>query len=120
MRIKGRFVRHDAGGDLRRLLEGGVLAVGIGVGSVVLFLNATFLGGYTFGCHALRHLVGGGFDCMSCGEETVRYGAWKRVSWLNARHNRFAWMSLVWVGFTDVYVRMVSMGVITDLNTWTN
>ncbi|MDB4278853.1 succinate dehydrogenase [Deltaproteobacteria bacterium] len=93
---------------------------GIGVGSVVLFLNATFLGGYTFGCHALRHLVGGGFDCMSCGEETVRYGAWKRVSWLNARHNRFAWMSLVWVGFTDVYVRMVSMGVITDLNTWTN
>jgi len=29
-------------------------------------------------------------------------------------------MSLVWVGFTDVYVRMVSMGVITDLNTWTN
>ena len=93
---------------------------GIGVGSVVLFLNATFLGGYTFGCHALRHLVGGGMDCMSCGEETVRYGAWKRVSWLNARHPNFAWMSLFWVGFTDVYVRLVSMGVISDLNTWTN
>ena len=30
----------------------------------------------------------------------------------------FAWMSLFWVGFTDVYVRLVSMGVITDLNTW--
>jgi hypothetical protein len=29
-------------------------------------------------------------------------------------------MSLFWVGFTDVYVRLVSMGVITDLNTWTN
>jgi len=87
---------------------------------VVLFLNATFLAGYTFGCHALRHLIGGGMDCMSCGEETVRYGAWKRVSWLNARHPNFAWTSLVWVGFTDFYVRMVSMGVITDLNTWTN
>jgi hypothetical protein len=86
----------------------------------VLFLNATFLAGYTFGCHALRHLVGGGMDCMSCGEKTARYGAWKRVSWLNARHPNFAWMSLFWVGFTDVYVRLVSMGVITDLNTWTN
>ena len=29
-------------------------------------------------------------------------------------------MSLFWVGFTDVYVRLVSMGVITDFNTWTN
>ncbi len=93
---------------------------GIGVGTVVLFLNATFLAGYTFGCHAFRHLIGGGMDCMSCGEETVRYGAWKRVSWLNARHPNFAWTSLVWVGFTDVYVRLVSMGVITDFNTWTN
>ena len=93
---------------------------GIGVGTIVLFLNATFLAGYTFGCHALRHLVGGGMDCMSCGEKTVRYGAWKRVSWLNARHPNFAWMSLFWVGFTDVYVRLVSMGVIIDLNTWTN
>jgi hypothetical protein len=94
--------------------------LGIGVGSVVLFLNATFLGGYTFGCHAARHLVGGGFDCMSCGEETFRYGAWKRLSWLNARHHLFAWASLVWVVVTDVYVRLVSMGVIMDLNTWTN
>jgi hypothetical protein len=57
---------------------------------------------------------------MSCGEETFRYGAWKRLSWLNARHHLFAWASLVWVVVTDVYVRLVSMGVIMDLNTWTN
>ena len=31
---------------------------------------------------------------------------------------QFAWVSLIWVVFTDVYVRLVSMGVITDLNTW--
>jgi hypothetical protein len=30
----------------------------------------------------------------------------------------FAWCSLFWVAFTDIYVRLVSMGVITDLNTW--
>lgn len=93
--------------------------LGIGVGTIVLFVNATLLAGYTFGCHAFRHLIGGGFDCMSCGKNTVRYGAWKRATWLNERHMRFAWLSLFWVGFTDVYVRLVSMGVITDLNTWT-
>lgn len=91
---------------------------GIGVGSVVLLLNATFLAGYTFGCHSFRHLIGGHDDCMSCGEATLKHGVWKRASWLNQRHMFFAWLSLFWVGFTDVYVRLVSMGVITDLNTW--
>ena len=32
---------------------------GIGVGTLVLAVNAVLLGGYTFGCHSLRHLVGG-------------------------------------------------------------
>jgi hypothetical protein len=30
----------------------------------------------------------------------------------------FAWLSLFWVGFTDLYIRLTSMGLITDLNTW--
>ena len=76
------------------------------------------LAGYSFGCHSFRHLIGGHDDCMSCGKETVKYGAWKRASWFNGRHMQFAWASLIWVVFTDVYVRLVSMGVITDLNTW--
>ncbi len=91
---------------------------GVGVGSIVLLLNATLLACYTFGCHSLRHLVGGRKDCMSCGEHTVSYGTWKKVSWLNARHMAFAWISLFGVLLTDVYVRLVSMGVITDYNTW--
>lgn len=91
---------------------------GVGVGTVILLVNATLLGAYTLGCHAWRHLVGGGVDCMSCGKNTVRYGTWKRVSWLNARHAQFAWVSLFWVAFTDIYVRLVSMGIWTDFNTW--
>jgi hypothetical protein len=91
---------------------------GFGVGTLIMFVNATLLGCYTFGCHSFRHLIGGRHDCMSCGENTVRYGAWKRASWLNERHMLFAWCSLVWVGFTDAYIRLVSMGVISDLNTW--
>ena len=35
---------------------------GIGVGTVVMVLNAVFLAIYTFGCHSLRHLVGGFLD----------------------------------------------------------
>jgi hypothetical protein len=27
----------------------------------------------------------------------------------------WAWISLYWVGFADLYVRLVSMGIITDL-----
>jgi hypothetical protein len=91
---------------------------GIGVGSLVLTVNAGLLACYTFGCHSLRHLVGGRSDCMSCGKATVRYGLWKRATWLNERHMRFAWLSLIWVGLTDLYVRLVSMGVIHDWNTW--
>jgi len=89
---------------------------GVGVGSIVLLLNATLLAGYTFGCHAFRHLVGGGADCFSCSR--ARHGAWKRVSILNRRHMLWAWMSLFWVAFSDFYVRMVSMGIWTDFNTW--
>jgi hypothetical protein len=28
---------------------------------------------------------------------------------------RWAWISLFWVAFTDFYVRMCSMGVLTDV-----
>jgi hypothetical protein len=28
---------------------------------------------------------------------------------------RFAWFSLVWVGFSDVYVRLCAMGIWSDL-----
>jgi hypothetical protein len=37
------------------------------------------------------------------------------VTCLNGRHLIFAWMSLLWVAFSDLYVRMCSMGVWTDL-----
>jgi hypothetical protein len=92
--------------------------LGFGVGTLIMFVNATLLGCYTFGCHSFRHLIGGRTDCMSCGQATARYGAWKKASWLNSRHMLFAWCSLFWVGFTDFYIRMVSMGVISDLHTW--
>ena len=85
---------------------------GIGVGTLVLTINVILLASYTFGCHSLRHLVGGGCDVLS--DKPVRQGLWNWVTKLNQRHMLFAWMSLFWVGFSDFYVRMVSMGVFTD------
>jgi hypothetical protein len=93
--------------------------LGIGVGSIILTINVILIAGYTFGCHSFRHLIGGRKDCMSnCGKNTAALSMWKKASWFNARHMQFAWMSLVWVMVTDVYVRLVSMGVIRDFNTW--
>ena len=92
---------------------------GLGVGSIILTINVILIACYTFGCHSFRHLIGGRKDCMSnCGKSTVALGSWKQASWFNARHMQFAWASLVWVMITDLYVRLLSMGVIRDFNTW--
>jgi hypothetical protein len=85
---------------------------GIGVGSLVLTANAVFLGLYTFGCHSLRHLVGGVMDVMS--RRPARQSAYACVSCLNRWHMNWAWTSLIWVGFADLYVRMCAMGIWSD------
>ncbi|MDP9054253.1 MAG: succinate dehydrogenase [Acidobacteriota bacterium] len=84
----------------------------VGVGSLVLLLNVILLGSYTLGCHSLRHLIGGISDTIS--KSPVRKSAYDCVSCLNARHMRFAWFSLFWVGFSDLYVRMCAMGIWHD------
>lgn len=93
--------------------ESGNEVWGIGLGTLVLTANVIFLGGYTLGCHSLRHLVGGRLDILS--RRKVRKKAYECVSCLNKKHMLWAWMSLFWVGFTDFYVRMCAMGYWTDL-----
>lgn len=93
-------------------LATGAKTFGIGVGTIVLAINVVLLGGYTLGCHSLRHLVAGRLDRLS--SSPTRSQAYRCVSCLNRRHMVWAWMSLVWVAFSDVYVRLVSMGIWTD------
>jgi hypothetical protein len=85
---------------------------GIGIGTLVLATNVVLLGGYTFGCHSLRHIVGGYLDRLS--GAPVRRTAYACATCLNTRHMRWAWMSLIGVAFADIYVRLCSMGVWTD------
>jgi hypothetical protein len=85
---------------------------GVGMGSIILLANAILLGGYTMGCHSLRHLVGGGIDRLS--GRPVRQRAYGCVSCLNRGHMKWAWVSLFWVAFADIYVRLCATGVWHD------
>jgi hypothetical protein len=85
---------------------------GIGLGTVVLAINVILLAGYTLGCHSMRHLAGGMLDRLS--GAPVRKRAYTCSTWLNRRHMTWAWASLFWVAFADLYVRLCSMGIWTD------
>ena len=85
---------------------------GLALGTIVLTLNVFLLGSYTFGCHSLRHLIGGFLDEIS--KVPVCAKGYACVSCLNRRHMLWAWMSLFWVGFSDLYVRLCSMGLWHD------
>jgi len=85
---------------------------GIGVGTIVMWINVVFLAGYTFSCHSCRHVCGGAVDIFS--KAPVRYSLWRGITRLNEKHPMFAWLSLFSVGLTDVYIRLVSMGIIRD------
>ncbi len=85
---------------------------GLGLGTLLMAVNVVLISSYTFGCHSLRHLIGGGRDCLSNAPATLR--AYKFVSCMNRRHMMWAWCSLFSVGFTDLYIRMCSTGVWHD------
>jgi hypothetical protein len=95
-----------------KVLAAGETQFGLGVGSLVLWGNVFFLGGYTFGCHSFRHLIGGGINLLS--KAPVASKCYECVGCLNSRHMLFAWCSLFWVGFTDVYVWMCASGTWAD------
>lgn len=86
---------------------------GMGLGSLVFAVNAVLIWCYTAGCHACRHLCGGGVRKFSAAP--VRYAVWKRiVTPLNSHHQLFAWASLIWIAWTDLYVYLVASGSIHD------
>ena len=85
---------------------------GVGLGTLVLVANAALLSLYTFSCHSCRYLCGGYLDSFK--GAPIRFRLWRLTNRLNPLHPQFAWMSLFGVAFADLYVRLVSMGVIRD------
>jgi hypothetical protein len=107
------ILAHDVGKALWFEGPSGEPTFGVGLGTLVLALNVVLLGGYTLSCHSLRHLVGGGRDEVS--KLPLCLTAYTCVSALNRRHMAWAWASLCWVALSDLYVRMLSLGVFTDV-----
>jgi len=103
---------HDAWRAMWFSDSSGAKHFGLGVGTIVLTVNVLLLGSYTFGCHSFRHLVGGFLDEVS--KVPLCAKSYACVSCLNRRHMLCAWMSLFWVGFSDLYVRFCSMGLWHD------
>ncbi len=91
----------------------GTVSFGVGIGTLVLALNTVLLSGYLFGCHSMRHIAGGCVDQLSRAPLGLR--AYSCVTCLNRRHMVWAWTSLFTVGFSDLYVRLCSMGVWSDI-----
>jgi hypothetical protein len=88
---------------------------GVGLGSIIMLVNTILLTGFTFGCHALRSLVGGNVRCFSCAAfGGARYRTWRGVTFFNAWHMGWAWLSLGSVALTDLYIRLCAGGVIAD------
>ena len=85
---------------------------GIGVGTMILAVNVILLGSYTFGCHAFATWSAAsrrGLEIAVCDQ------AYACSTALNYKHQLFAWCSLFSVGFSDLYIRLCSMGIWSDL-----
>ena len=85
---------------------------GIGVGSLIFVVMIATMTLYIASCHSCRHAVGGHTDLFS--RSPTRYRFWKLVSRLNLNHGPYALASLLWIPVTDLYVRLVANGTITD------
>ncbi|MGR6963339.1 hypothetical protein ACU610_02610 [Geodermatophilus sp. URMC 61] len=85
----------------------------MGLGTVILLVNAVLLFLYSLSCHSCRHIVGGRLNSFS--RHPVRYRFWTVVSRLNARHMQYAWASLASVALADLYVFLLATGTISDL-----
>ncbi|HVA60485.1 MAG TPA: hypothetical protein VNG13_08100 [Mycobacteriales bacterium] len=83
----------------------------LSVGTLVLVVNAICIWVYTLSCHSCRHILGGRLNHFS--RHPLRYRYWMLASRLNARHMQFAWLSLVWVAVSDLYIRLLASGLLS-------
>jgi hypothetical protein len=83
-----------------------------GLGTLVFLVNIVLIWLYTLSCHSCRHAVGGRLRHFS--KHPVRYRLWTEVSKLNAKHARYAWLSLFSVALADLYVYLLATGTFDD------
>jgi hypothetical protein len=106
------ILTYDAVLAFRFPNSSGGVSIGMGLGTLVLVINAVLIWIYTISCHSCRHLCGGQVDQFS--KHKIRHKLWSLITPLNRHHQLFAWLSLFWVAFTDFYIWLVASGHITD------
>jgi len=106
------ILTRDAIDSLVFTAPDGTKHFGLAVGSLVLVVNVVLLALYTFGCHSFRHLIGGFLDTKS--KAPACASLYNCASCLNRKHGDWAWYSLFWVGFTDLYIRLCAIGIWND------
>ena len=88
---------------------------GIGIGSLVMLVNILLL--TTYSSRAIRCAPGG----RKTGLLLLRHAgvasqsAWRGVTKLNEHHMFWAWVSMISVGLTDLYIRLVASGALKDI-----
>lgn len=93
--------------------------LGFGVGTLVTLVDAVLLTLYVFSCHSLRHIIGGRLNRFTGGFfNRMGHKLWAFQTLFNQEHWFYAWVSLFTVTLCDLYIRLVSMGIIRDWNTW--
>jgi len=85
----------------------------MGLGTLILLINAALLWLYSLSCHSCRHIFGGRLNHFS--RHPLRYRFWTGISKLNTRHMQLAWISLFGVALTDLYIYLLAADVITDV-----
>ena len=85
---------------------------GVGVGALLLLVNAALLTLFAGSCNSCRHVVGG--HLKSFHGAPIRHGLWRLSSRLNERHGLYAWVSLGSVVLADLYIRLLASGILSD------
>lgn len=82
--------------------------------NILEWLDVIFLSMYVFGCHSFRHILGGNLICFGCKRKT-RYKDHSWQYWLNQHHGLFFWISIITIIVLELYVRLMTNNLITDL-----
>jgi hypothetical protein len=99
--------------DAIKAFHGADGGFGIGLGTIILWVNVILLWAYTLSCHSCRHVMGGRLKSFS--KAPIRYWMWTQISKLNTRHGQFALITLATLALTDAYVALVAHHAFSDL-----
>lgn len=85
----------------------------MGLGTLLLLINAFCLWAYTLSCHSCRNTIAGRINHFS--KHPVRYKLYTYISRWNHHHPKWAWISLATIVIADYYVYLLASGHLTDV-----